>query len=180
MADAEATPKQLDATDLQLLEACLRNPEASQKQLAEALGLSLRTTNRRINQPHFREALHRKYNEQVEIAVQVYRANAPRVARALAKIIHPGGGCSTCGRGALAAEPRDIIGAAREMNRMLESKPMQGAFNLGAPAAPGAPMTVTTPVDLSTLTDEELIVVAKMFRVDPAQLRQFTREEGQQ
>jgi DNA-binding Lrp family transcriptional regulator len=130
-------PKALDATDYRILEACVRNPDASQKAIGEALGISLRTINKRLQNPQLREALAAKYAEAVDTAVKIYRAYAPVVARRLVKVLQ-----------SPTAEDRDVVNAAREMNRILESKSVTVNF--------GNPLAVEHTVDLETLTDEEL------------------------
>lgn len=154
MAADRATPKPkpLDATDYLLLDICLRNPEASQQQVTDALAttgvkLTKRSVHSRLNKPHFREALNEKYEEAVRQTVMIAKANAPRAVRTHLKIMN-----------STTAEDRDKIAAAKEITRIgIETKVKIGFEKEG--------LTLKHQLDLSRLSEEQLATFEQLVAI---------------
>jgi DNA-binding Lrp family transcriptional regulator len=127
--------KEIDAIDARIIEASVKEPQATQRQLAEALKIPLRTVNRRLNKPTVRAKLAVAYDEAIDAAVKIYRAHAPLAAREVVRILR-----------STASEDRDKIAAVREMNRLLFETKVNVSGNLN----------LAHQLDLSTLDDEQL------------------------
>jgi hypothetical protein len=123
----------------------LRNPEHSQEKIADALGLSDRTVNRRVNKPAFQRELAARYERTISDTVRIARANAPRAVRTHVSIMNNQN-----------AEDRDRIAAAREVTRLAIESKITIAFDEKG-------LNLNHSVDLSRLDVEELEVFARLL-----------------
>jgi DNA-binding Lrp family transcriptional regulator len=147
-----AKPKKLDPIDYRILEACLRNPEVSQQAIADAVGKSVRTVNRRVNTEAFQSELTARYAQRVDATVKICRANAPFAVRRLLDIVK-----------SKTSENRDVIAAVRELNRIALETKVTVAFD--------NPLSVRHSIDadaLKALSDEELAVLEKILSAGQA------------
>jgi hypothetical protein len=137
--------RKLGAKDFHILDAILRNPEHSQKAIAEALGLSARTIRRHINKPDFQAELEARHSKIVADAVRIARVNAPRAVRTHIEIMNNRN-----------AEDRDRIAAAREVTRLaIETKIVVGFDEKG--------VNVNHRLDLALLDDDELDLLERLL-----------------
>lgn len=157
----KADPEVLDSIDLRIIAAMTMNPEVSQKEIAEALELSVRTVSRHIQRPVVAAELKAAYTKACETSVRIARAYMPRAVRVLVDIVKS---AEPTQAGFLPprapAEDRDVIKAFEQLRSIAFDPKLTIDFS--------TPLAVTHALDITLLSNEQLEQLATIVAAGAA------------